>query len=200
MPAFAVNNENIDNPIIKKPKSMKTKRTLKTKFILLFCVALFFTIHITETSGQSLFIKDNTGLQTEYIISNISNLTFDSGELIVKEIDGVTDAYLISDIRYMNFDDLTWLIENPDDYATFNVYPNPVNDILNIRANLFIASPEIYTLQIVSVEGRLMHSESMLLMNGENSLSINVSSLPKGIYICFIKNNELIETNKIIKL
>ena len=178
---------------------MNVKKTLKTKFILLFCVVLFFNIHITETSGQSLFIKYNTGSQTEYSISNISNLTFDSGELIVKEITGVTDAYLISDIRYVNFDDLTWLIENPD-YATFNVYPNPVNDILNIRANLFIASPEMYTIQIVSVEGRLMHSESMLLMNGENSLSINVSSLPKGIYICFIKNNELIETNKIIKL
>lgn len=179
---------------------MNVKRTLKTKIILLFCVVLFFNLHITETSGQSLFIKDNTGSQTEYIISNISNLTFDSGELIVKEIDGVTDAYLISDIRYLNFDDLTWLIENPDDYSTFNVYPNPANDILNIRANLFIVSPEMYTIQIVSVNGRLMHSKSMLFMNGENSLSINVSSLPKGIYICFIKNNELIETNKIIKL
>ena len=179
---------------------MNAKRTLKTKFILLFGVVLFFSMHITETSGQSLFVRNNTGSQTEYFISDIANITFASGEAIVKEMNGITDAYLISDIRYMNFDNLIGFIETTDDYSTLNVYPNPANDIVNIGVNLSIASADIFTIQIVSVEGKLMHSESMLLVDGENSLSIDVSSFPKGIYICFLKNNEMIITNKIIKL
>lgn len=179
---------------------MKAKRELKRKFILLYCLVLFFNMNITETSGQSLFIRNNTGSQTEYIISDIANLTFASGELFVKEISGITDAYAISDIRYMNFDNLTGFSNTPDDYSTFNIFPNPVNNILTIGANLFIASAEIFTLQIVSVEGKLMYSERFLLRNGENSLSINIANLPKGIYICFLKNNEQIKTNKIIKL
>lgn len=179
---------------------MKAKNTTKRSLFLLSCVVIFLNIHITEISGQSLFVRSNTGTQTEYIINDIANLTFNSGELIVKEITGNTDAYVISDIRYINFDNLTAVIKNTDIFSTFNIYPNPVSNVLNISSSLLTTTDDVYTLQIVSVEGKLLHSEIFMLNKGENSRSLNIANMPKGIYICSLKNNKQVKTQKIIKL
>lgn len=179
---------------------MNATRKPRTKIILLCSVVLFFSTLLTETYGQSLFIRNNSGSQTEYLISGLANLTFASGEVIVKEKSGTTDAYLIDDIRYMNFDNLTGFIESPDDDSTFEVYPNPTNDLLHISARIFNALADKFTLQIVSVEGRIVYSENILLMGEGNIVSIDISNLPKGIYFCFLKNSTMIKSNKIIKL
>jgi hypothetical protein len=61
------------------------------------------------------------------------------------------------------------------------IYPNPVNEVLNIALDTRLAND--LDLEIVTVEGKTV--QSGYISKGQNSLQIEVSSLPRGTY--FIK-------------
>ena len=77
--------------------------------------------------------------------------------------------------------------ESFSDSVTFNIYPNPVNDILNINGN----SNEDYFYQIYDLTGKVI-SKGKFINN-----KINVSQLKAGIYL--IRINDSKEVTKIIK-
>ncbi|MBI1836486.1 MAG: T9SS type A sorting domain-containing protein [Flavobacteriia bacterium] len=54
------------------------------------------------------------------------------------------------------------------------------------------------TINIVNVEGKLVHSLNMTQVSGEISQSIDVSQFPKGIYFVKISNDLISETRKIV--
>jgi hypothetical protein len=74
------------------------------------------------------------------------------------------------------------------------VYPNPIGDILNI--DLTGMSETEGTLIILNFEGKTVLSRQV---NNEGDLSINISSLPTGIYLCRYASTTEIKTVKIIK-
>lgn len=68
-----------------------------------------------------------------------------------------------------------------------SLYPNPVNDILNIESDTEIKSVEIYNLQGQKIKTAL-------------SKQVNVSDLSSGIYMVRIEDeNNAVETKKIVK-
>lgn len=74
-----------------------------------------------------------------------------------------------------------------DEFSTaFNIYPNPVNDVLHIENSGSIAKVSIYT-----VTGVMVYDEECV----DNNLVINVSELQSGVYIIKIitENNEVID-------
>ncbi|MDG1718804.1 MAG: T9SS type A sorting domain-containing protein, partial [Flavobacteriales bacterium] len=78
---------------------------------------------------------------------------------------------------------------NSEDLANFNIFPNPVSDVLNIKSD-----KEIIKVEISDILGKIILSE----INPKNS--INVKRLQKGIYsikITFKDENSIIQ--KIIK-
>ena len=78
---------------------------------------------------------------------------------------------------------------NSQDLANFNIFPNPVSDVLNIKSD-----KEIIKVEISDILGKIILSE----INPKNS--INVKRLQKGIYsikITFKDENSIIQ--KIIK-
>lgn len=67
------------------------------------------------------------------------------------------------------------------------VYPNPVNDILNIETETDIKSVEIYNLQGQKIKTVL-------------SKQLNVSDLAAGIYMVRVEDtNNAVQTKKIVK-
>ena len=76
-------------------------------------------------------------------------------------------------------------------FSRTNAYPNPGNNILNIRTVLQNAWVEVY-----DVNGRLMHRQAIT----ENVTTINAESWPSGTYIWkVISNGKLAESGKWIK-
>jgi hypothetical protein len=69
----------------------------------------------------------------------------------------------------------------------FDLYPNPVSEIINIKTNLSKFETEIYTLL-----------GQVVLLNS-NEKEINISHLPNGIYLVRINSNNNTFTKKIIK-
>ena len=74
------------------------------------------------------------------------------------------------------------------------LYPNPVQDQLNITIPTDISKNE-YGYNIVDTTGK------MVLQGGskQNTLTVNTSPLPKGIYFIRVKSTAGLHTKKFIK-
>ena len=81
----------------------------------------------------------------------------------------------------------TPVLSNQDfDKKQFNIYPNPVKEIINL-SNITETDFEIYDIL------------GNLVSKGKSQNQINVSSLTQGIYILKLKNGENIFNQKFIK-
>lgn len=74
------------------------------------------------------------------------------------------------------------------------LYPNPVSSILNISYP--VSKAQQAEVRITDMSGKVVHSSSHSLAVGKQQLSIDVSALPKGVYLVRINNS----VNKIVKL
>lgn len=92
---------------------------------------------------------------------------------------GATSGDVIYDTHTTFTEDVTANINSSSISNSFTIYPNPVNNILNVK----FSSPEKYEIQISDVNGKLIIKKNMLPTASLSQLS--VSELPQGVY--FIK-------------
>ena len=168
---------------------MRHKR-LKLSAVLLLGLGL------TGLQAQTMYVKESSGTQTAYALSNIQKMSFSSGNLTVTKTDNSSGIYALSDLRYLNFSDVSAGLQEDLSVQSkmLKVYPNPVGDILNI--NLTGKSETEGTLSILNFEGKTVLSRQV---NNEGVLSLDISHLPTGIYLCRYSNATEIKTVKIIK-
>ena len=62
-----------------------------------------------------------------------------------------------------------------------SVYPNPAKDVLFVQVKAYEAQKA--TIAITDMQGRIVNTQMVQLANGNNNTSINVNSLPKGMYM-----------------
>jgi hypothetical protein len=73
------------------------------------------------------------------------------------------------------------------------VYPNPVTDVLNIDLTGKIGEG---TISILTLEGKVMQTQNT---SGKSLVTLNLSRLTQGIYLCRYSNTLENKTVKIIK-
>ena len=79
-----------------------------------------------------------------------------------------------------------------------NVYPNPLSDVGNLQFSIEENS-DVY-LQIFNLSGQLVDEVSQSNMTaGNNTLTFDTNSLPKGTYIIRLTAGSMVETTKFIK-
>lgn len=167
---------------------MRHKR-LKLSAVLLLGLGL------TGLQAQTMYVKESSGTQTAYTLSNIQKMSFSSGNLTVTKTDNSSGVYALSDLRCLNFNITTDLQEDLSVKSQqLKVYPNPVGDILNI--NLTGKSETEGTLSILNFEGKTLVTRKV---SNEGVLSLDISHLPTGIYLCRYSNATENKTVKIIK-
>ena len=66
----------------------------------------------------------------------------------------------------------------------FNIYPNPVNDILNLSLNINLSD---FELEIVNTLGEVLFSDR-IVSNNFNNYILNVSEFSDGFYFLKIKS------------
>jgi len=143
-----------------------------------------------------MYVKESSGTQTAYTLGNIQKMSFSSGNLTVTKTDNSSGVYALSDLRYLNFSDISTDLQAylSVQNQMLKVYPNPIGDILNIDLTGMPATQG--TLSILNFEGKSVLSRKV---NNEGVLSLNISSLPSGIYLCQYASTTEIKTVKIIK-
>ncbi|MDZ7740641.1 MAG: T9SS type A sorting domain-containing protein [Bacteroidota bacterium] len=72
--------------------------------------------------------------------------------------------------------------------GALQIYPNPAKDKLNISLNK--KDERVLQIEIFSVTGSRMHTEKIEQGCGIFDISIDVSKLPKGMYIVRINDGE----------
>jgi hypothetical protein len=78
---------------------------------------------------------------------------------------------------------------------TFNVFPNPASDVVNVT---FEADNADYTIAIVDLQGRTMSSQELSSLNGAQSIALPVSNLAKGSYIVTITSNGVSTSKNVV--
>lgn len=86
--------------------------------------------------------------------------------------------------------------ESNSSYLKLKVYPNPATQNVSIEVNGNSNTNALIT--VYDLNGRLMFSENKMVLQGLNTLKINVSSLTKGIYLIKTRIEGKLYSNKLI--
>lgn len=62
----------------------------------------------------------------------------------------------------------------------FSVYPNPASDVVNVN----LASASAATVELADLAGKVVSTQ---VVNGTNSVAVNTSGLPAGLYVVTVK-------------
>lgn len=164
---------------------------------LIIGATLLFGLGLSGLQAQtSMYLEQMNNTQTAFSLSSIRKLSFPTGNITVSKTTGSSDTYALSSLRYLKFGDTETAIatiKNQGDIL--QLYPNPVVDVLNIQ--LFLAEGQIGEIEILSIEGKVVYKK--VINSTTNVYQVNVSTLPKGIFLCKINNGITTETTKFFK-
>lgn len=80
------------------------------------------------------------------------------------------------------------------DKSTLAVFPNPASNLVSVKFEMD-EDTEIY-LQVLNTEGRILYSDNLKANTGVNLFSVDVTSLPSGLYYLKLVANESAITKK----
>lgn len=79
--------------------------------------------------------------------------------------------------------------------TSFNVYPNPATDVVNVA---FEANNADYTISLVDFQGRLMSTQTLSSLSGAQTVEIPVSNIAKGSYIVTVTSNNVSRNQTVV--
>jgi len=161
---------------------------------------LFLGFGLTGLHAQNkLFVKEKIGTQTSFALKGIRKITFTADNMMVNLTDGNAGTYALGDICYLNFIDLVSDVSQISYQKGRNItlYPNPVNEELTL---IFHSSFQgILQIDLINMQGKITCRKTVDKSDDLKKLNINMSDIPKGLYICRLCNGQTIETGKFIK-
>jgi hypothetical protein len=95
----------------------------------------------------------------------------------------------------LNFTGLIGINEVSTSPTNLSVYPNPAQNLLNVSFTL--QNQENVKLELVDVTGKLIREVNPSVMQGDNTLSMDLEGIDNGIYFIRLVSNGAIETKKI---
>ena len=79
---------------------------------------------------------------------------------------------------------------------SFSVFPNPVGDTAEI--DITIDQNADMAIRLMDIAGKVVMTEKTYYTKGTHHLSMDVSNLPKGIYILSIKGGATVREEQIV--
>ena len=147
---------------------------------LIFTLMFVFAMCGLNAQSYELVIKMNDGTETIWNYESLNNICFeDETTLIIVERDNLyTHSYNIAEINKLYFNSSENIFELGENNNSF-VFPNPAKDDVRI---IGIKNQEI---EIISINGKSM---LRIFYDGK---SLDVSSLPQGLYLIKTNNKTL---------
>ncbi len=82
---------------------------------------------------------------------------------------------------------------NNSDDLNITAYPNPANDVLNLKIKS--ESNDLYSLQLVDVSGRIVSTSTWNVEKGAHTKTIDLSGIAKGMYQLVVINSSGVATH-----
>lgn len=171
-------------------------RQINLRTGLLLLMLLVFT---GLQAQKKLYIQAIDGTKSSILLSEIRKVTFPSRTLIVYNNNGNTQSFPFIELRQARFNQ--WLTGNSilelQENNSPKLFPNPVNNQLTLK----IGSPSggSVEVRIQDVQGKTVYTQAGSLLPGNNQLSMELSFLPRGLYVCRINDGRSIEVHKFLK-
>lgn len=108
------------------------------------------------------------------------------------------DHYYLNNVTF-NTSEFTTIIGVADaaaETATFNAYPNPAHELVNVNLNL-VQSGRV-SISLLNSVGQEVLAENRELAQGANLIKLNTSELPAGIYMVEVTSPEARSASKIV--
>ncbi|MBK6339447.1 MAG: T9SS type A sorting domain-containing protein [Bacteroidetes bacterium] len=136
---------------------------------------------------DSIFIPD-TGWVYSSTINYVFDTTYITGDTIFLPSDTIDILYTPRDITISN--------PNISNLFDFNIFPNPVsNDFINIKLN---QKADIKTLSVYDILGKIF-LEINDIPSKSDLIKVDISSLPKGIFLINIQTEKQMISRKFIR-
>ncbi len=159
---------------------------------------ILFGLGIGGLEAQQLYLLEEEGNQSAYFLSDIRKISFTRGNITVLKIGGDTFTYALAETINLNFLQPTSVVQQPglaNSTGSIFIYPNPVKEMLFLQVSSAQTKPG--TIEIISMEGKVVYSTTMNI-NSAN-YEIDMSGIPKGLYVLKVNKGSSFETAKFIK-
>ncbi|MCX6182399.1 MAG: T9SS type A sorting domain-containing protein, partial [Bacteroidetes bacterium] len=98
-------------------------------------------------------------------------------------------ASISSKSNYITVNKCDIAVESVDFHSSVILYPNPSNDVVNLK--LYVEEKSVFSITITNALSQLIYSDKQTLGNGETILPISLSDLENGVYFLNVqKGNE----------
>ena len=169
--------------------------------ILLILTLLVTSVYVAQSQtnpGNSVLnIVTDEGGRSVFYTEEVNKLTFTVGELNVFDSKGTSHTFDIGDILSLNFRNYPILTSLPAivhaKEEKTSLYPNPATDRLYFKST-FVENDEV-RVEILTLDGKILISKN----TNAYELSISVSGLSPGMYICRISSRKELSSSKFIK-
>jgi Leucine-rich repeat (LRR) protein len=121
-----------------------------------------------------------------YAFDDVQPLPLSYYRLVAVDLDGT--------FKYSN---TLAIAQKTDKLTVQNMFPNPVNNTLNISFQIPQATP--ITITITDVLGQLVKSQIFMPQGGLNTTTIDVSDMPNGLYLLMLNDGKTNTLNSIMK-
>ena len=165
-------------------------------FIL--CLIILMGPGISVATSQWLQMDRNNGIETGWVLSDIRKMTVHQGSFHIERVGGILEDHPLVEIKTLTFEPLDITLNEATTVyhpASLEIYPNPAHELLNIRLPAEHNSGGL--IEIFSMEGRRVFSR--VIHTGESEFSVNIASLPKGLYIFKYTSGKQIVSNLFVK-
>jgi hypothetical protein len=170
------------------------------QFSFRITILLFMLFVSTGLMAQSrLYIHAKDGTTTYFPLNEIRKVTFPSRSITVYQNDGSTLAFPFIELRQARFTEFvsdSKSLELPQDHR-LTLFPNPVNSELTI--NIGAISGATVEIRIVNVQGKTEFIRNEQILPGNNQITMQLSDLQQGLYICLINDGKSTEIRKFLK-
>ncbi|MDP4238127.1 MAG: T9SS type A sorting domain-containing protein [Bacteroidota bacterium] len=161
-------------------------------------IVFLLVLGLPGLRGQTtLNVNEKSGTQASFVLSNLHKLVFTSGNMTVSQKDGSNTDFALLNIRNLTFTEITSNNEVNPAETDVMLYPNPVQDKLQVRYES--ATEENVQLQLIDIQSRVLYQQSLKSQPGVNYFDIPMESFQKGLYLCRVQKGDKIEIHKFIK-
>lgn len=159
---------------------------------------------LTVISNQTTSTSITTLFKTHFDLK----INYATGDTIIRLFQGVNnETYKIYSpelVDSIEIDPHFWLIqknfiitgiENNNNSVSFNVLPNPAENIINVIIDN-VTGFQNGILDIYDIQGQLLKQQQVL----QNNLRIDISKLEKGVYLIKVKTEKGIAVKRFVKI
>lgn len=206
-------NDCLDGSSVKKET---VDLTTDNKFAIRLKASTPMTVNVLLQSGTSaswnysnVFASDLAGLEltTEYQIFTLENIVAENGsgdaidltqvgmvlfEIARDEQDNYPDVTGTIDVDYMRFGDQVGVSTEEVVATSFNVFPNPATDVLNVQFD----ATSTTTVELLDITGKVV--DTKVAQAGAVTTSFATANVNAGVYFVNVKNANGATTQKVV--